>query len=97
MSVHPAGCDCGSYACELRNKGVQISPAATPSSRNNVPGDNARYNSYEKGVATEKRPGGAEMPILNSDGQTIPIKTFNEKHRHKYQQTRRKREASKNT
>lgn len=85
MPVHPAGCDCGSYACELRNKGVSIAHAATPNKvRKGKPGSNAEYNGWEKGLAGEKRPGGTFMPHLDGKGNTIGVKQFSEK-RHQYE------------
>lgn len=93
MSIHPFDCNCTAYACQLRSKAVQLSPAATPTRRNFVASNNARFNSWEKGIATEKRKGGTEMPILNKDGQVIPIKKFIEQ-RHKYDELRRKRAAN---
>lgn len=95
MTVHPAGCDCGAYACRLRAKGVQVSPQATPTSSNKSttrPREH-QYNSWEKGIATEKRAGGREMPILDREGQVIPIKKFTEQ-RHQYEENRRRRAAS---
>jgi hypothetical protein len=76
MGIHPAGCDCGSYACHLRNKGIQISPAATPNSSNKATTSPAepRYNSWEKGKAGENRPGGTRMPYLDSKGSPIGVK-----------------------
>lgn len=94
MNVHPHGCECGKYACELRLKGVSISPAATPTSRNNIPSDNNRYNGYEKGKAYETRASGERVPILNKDGQLIPIKTYNEKYRKVHEETRQAQRAS---
>lgn len=43
-----------------------------------VPGDNARYNNWEKGKAYERRPGGTVMPYLDQHGEMIPIKPFTE-------------------
>jgi hypothetical protein len=62
----------------MRRKSVQISTAATPTSHNRVPPTNDRFNNWEKGVASEPRPGGTRMPFLDKHGSTIPIKKFSE-------------------
>ena len=90
MAVHPEGCDCGSYACELRNKGVSIAHAATPNrTRKGKPGSNAEYNGWEKGKAGERRSNGTFMPYLDGKGNTIPVKQFAEK-RHTYDERLKK-------
>lgn len=77
MAVHPAGCDCGSYACRLRNKGVSISRAATPNKpMKGRPGSNAEYNGWEKGRAGEQRPNGTFMPYLDGKGNAMSVKEF---------------------
>jgi len=60
----------------MRSKGVQISAAATPTSRKGKPGDNARYNGWERGIASEERPNGTRMPYLNAQGDPIRNKAF---------------------
>ena len=77
MAVHPEGCDCGSYACELRNKGIQVS-AAGMVRHNRKPPSPHRYNQWEKGKAGEHRADGTWMPYLDKHGSQIPIKTFSE-------------------
>lgn len=78
MATHPVGSNPDSYAERLRAKSVQIHAAATPSRHNRVSGDNARFNNWEKGIASEARPHGTRMPILDKHGSTIPIKRFTE-------------------
>lgn len=78
MAVHAPGCECDSYGCRLRRKGVQISAAATPTSHNRKPPAAHRYNQWEKGVAGEDRPGGTRMPYLDSSGDLIGVKPFSE-------------------
>lgn len=61
------------YGCQLRAKGVNVSPAAMPSRRRW--GNPRRAEpSWEKGIATEKRPGGFEMPILTESGARMHVK-----------------------
>lgn len=86
---HPDDCDCPKYGCQLRSKGVQISRKGMASHNGKPPASNAQYNNWEKGIASESRPGGTRMPFLNGNGAVIPIKTFTEK-RSKYEEIRRK-------
>lgn len=88
-NIHPRGCECGKYACELRSKGVQISAAATPSSHNRVKPAEHTNNVWEKQKAGEHRKGGTFMPYLDANGATIPIKRYVEK-KAKHQETRRR-------
>lgn len=78
MTVHPAGCDCTNYACEMRRKGVQIHAAATPTSHNRKPPAKPSNNNWEKGIAGENRPGGTRMPFLDSQGDVIGVKPMSE-------------------
>lgn len=58
--------DCDHYACNLRRKGVQLSPAATPN-RTSVRKPVVRpmvQPSWENGIVTEQRPDGSRMPVL---------------------------------
>lgn len=56
--------DC--YGCRLRNKGVSISPAATPSRVANRPPvvRPMQDPSFEKGRVFEDRPGGHKIPVF---------------------------------
>lgn len=68
-------CSCGAcYACWLRDKAVQLSPAATPNrNRTRKPVVRPmREPSWEKGLVVQRRPGGVEMPVLRS-GSTAPM------------------------
>lgn len=88
--IHEPGCDCGAYACELRAKGVTLDPgAARNSPRKGRPGSNALHNSWERGVAVDRRPGGFEMPIIDRNGNPMPIKQYSEK-RHHYENIRQR-------
>lgn len=52
------------YGCRLREKGIQVSPAATPSRRRFSPRKPVGP-SWEKGRAGERRPDGSFMPYLS--------------------------------
>lgn len=75
------------YPCRLSQ--VQLSPKATPT-RSNVgrvlPRD-AWNNQWERGIATESRPGGGRIPIINAKAHEIPIKHFVE-HRRRFEEGR---------
>ena len=79
--THEPGCTCGSYACQLRLKGVQVSHKGMVRHNDRVPKASSRElgNQWEKGRAPpEDRPGGFKMPRLNATGDTIPIKQWSE-------------------
>jgi hypothetical protein len=58
--------------------GLNISPAATPTRRNNNPPTTfAAKNSWERGVAKDDR----GMPYLDKNLEPMPIKAFGEKGR----------------
>lgn len=61
------GCDC--FGCHIR--GVQFSPACTPTRRNTIP-PRTPNNSWERGVPTDNR----GMPYLDSNLNEIGQKTF---------------------
>jgi hypothetical protein len=70
------------YGCRLRQKGVSVSPAATPSRRNTKPSTTfAPRNSWERGVAGEHRPDGSFMPLLDASGQSLGLKEYGERRR----------------
>lgn len=54
------------FACQLRNKGVQVSPKATPSRVRNrtQPVRPMAEPSWEKGIVGERRIDGSFMPVL---------------------------------
>jgi hypothetical protein len=79
------------YACEMRAKGVAVSPSATPNRTANrrqamrpvvAP-------SWEKGTVGEKRPDGSTMPYLGSDGEPISVKAWGENRQGFEQQVKR--------
>lgn len=69
------------YGCRLRNKGVQVSPSATPS-RHNRRKDLVQPPSWNKGIVYDERPGGFKMPVLNEDMSPVRMKQGAEQ-RHK--------------
>lgn len=93
--THPPGCECGRYACSLRTKGVQVSPAGMVSHNRIPPKSNAQYNGWERGTMSEERPGGKRMPVLDGNGDAIPLKKASEKGLHdKLVEQRRKNSTS---
>lgn len=76
------GDDC--FGCRVQT--VQLSPAATPSRRNTVAPSEPK-NSWERGVWTERRPGGFEMPVVKRDGALVGVKERAD-HRTRYEQGR---------
>lgn len=94
MPAYPDGheppCDCGSYGCDLRAKGVQVSPAATPNRRNVKPSTTAADPAWERGIPGEHRPGGSFMPYLDvGTGKHLGVKQFSE-HRHGFEESLRR-------
>lgn len=72
MAVCDGSCEPAcSYGCELRKKNLSVAPSAMPTRMNRVPP--ARHNpAWEKGIVTDKRPGGYEMPVF-SPGTREPM------------------------
>lgn len=84
--IHQFGCECGAYACELRNKDPQISPAATPNRVSNRPQvyKFPEAPSWEKGrVMTHENRDGTKIPLRHADGTPVRVKEYAE-NRHKY-------------
>lgn len=82
MTVCDGSCEPScSYGCELRKKNVAIAPSAMPSRMNHNPPPKANPV-WERGIVTDKRPGGFEMPLLRP-GTTEPlrVKEHSEKRR----------------
>jgi len=61
------------YGCELKAKGLQVSPrvGASTGSRDFTPTLEPPPPSHYRNVLTEDRPGGFKMPILNPDQSLI--------------------------
>lgn len=68
------------FACSLRAKGVQVSPAATPNRRNKVP-PRKPDPAWERGTAGEHRVDGSFMPYLNDKGSPLHVKEHGERRR----------------
>jgi hypothetical protein len=81
MGVCHDACDppC-SYGCALRQKGVTVAPSALPSQMNSVPPRTANP-AWERGIVTEKRPGGHVVPVLDSRLKPIRVKQYAQKRR----------------
>lgn len=63
----------GCPTCHHRS--VQLSPAATPTkTKKFAPLGPKGNNSWERGILTDKRRDGTEMPILKPDGNLIHTK-----------------------
>lgn len=78
MSVHARDCDCHTYGCLLRRKGIQLPPSATPTRTPNRPWrPGPRYNSWEAGHVGEHRADGSFMPFLDpGDGHPLSTKEW---------------------
>lgn len=71
----PVGCtEHEHYGAQLRAKGISVAPSATPSRFKQGRRRPIEQPSWEKGIPTEKRPGGFEMPYLNEDGSRVRVK-----------------------
>lgn len=87
--IHPDGCECPLYGCELRRKGVRFSETATGVNQSRRPFRPPANCSWEAGVAGETRPDGSRMPYLDESGHKIRIKEYGEK-RSKFDDIRRR-------
>lgn len=56
---------------------VSVAPSAMPSRKNSAPPASANP-AWERGIVTEKRPDGSEMPYLDARGNPIRVKAFGE-------------------
>lgn len=69
------------YGCWLRNKGIQVSPKATPNRvKNPVPSKMTPPARYGQ-LMYDERPGGTRVPIMNSDGTHMRGKQFDDNKR----------------
>ncbi len=68
------------YACRLRAKAVQVSPAATPNRTHHKVRPMAAP-SWEAGTIRDQRPDGSSMPILNGALTPIGVKEYGENRR----------------
>jgi hypothetical protein len=90
--IHQHGCECNSYGCQLRRKGITVAASATPSrGKRGKPAEHTN-NSWEKGIAGEHRGHGTFMPYLNDKGKPMTIKQGSEQ-RHKIKDIRTSQRA----
>lgn len=69
------------YRCRLLQNRSMVAPSATPSRYRHGKLRKPAQPSWEKGIPTEKRPGGFEMPYLREDGSKIRVKEYGERRR----------------
>lgn len=82
MSTHPFDCECDTYGCVLRRKGVAVAPSATPSRHNRVPAKPSVPPGVNAKIIYQDRPGGYKMPIFTKTGDPLRHKQYQEQ-RHK--------------
>lgn len=81
----------GCMACKLNR--LQWSPSCHPSTRNTIP-PKTPDNAWERGIVTQDRPGGTQMPILDKNNlEPMPIKDLSHR-RHEVEEGLRKLRAS---
>ena len=59
--------------CQLKAKGVTVPPSALPTRTPKRTHRPVQQPSWEKGRITQKRRGGFEMPVLNSQGKPMTV------------------------
>lgn len=74
--THPPDCQCSTYGCVLRRKGVQVALAATPSRHNRKPPRRTEPPAWNRGVVGEHRQGGGFMPYIDVHGEPIRNKQW---------------------
>lgn len=74
--------DCTHYGCQLRRKGIQLSPRVGMStqSRNWRPRKDSPPSHYAE-IQYDHRPGGTKIPLLNPDGTYVRGKQAYEQRR----------------
>ena len=77
--IHPPDCACDAYACQLRQKGVQIDTRATPSRRKLTFRPTKEWD-WAKGRVGERRDDGSFSPYL-SPGTLKPMGVYEYQHR----------------
>lgn len=81
MSICTGGCEPICFGCQLRDKGLQVSPAATPNRHNRLPGRKPEP-AWERGIKYDVRPDGSRMPLLEPGTRNpLHVKQYGE-HRH---------------
>jgi hypothetical protein len=92
--IHPPDCECDTYGCQLRRKGISLSSTASPTMRARRPWRPKVNCSWEAGVAGEHRPGGTFMPYVGEhSGRKVRVKEAAER-RHEITEVRRAREQA---
>lgn len=69
MTIHPSDCDCDTYGCELRRKGIRLSYDASPTARARRPFRPKVECSENAGLVGEHRPGGFFSPYVGEHSQ----------------------------
>lgn len=70
-----------SYGCELRKKNLMVAPSAMPTRMNDKPPPKANP-AWERGIVTQKRPDGSEMPLLRPGSlEPMRVKEYGERRR----------------
>lgn len=76
--IHPPDCQCNTYGCELRRKGLQVSPSATPNRHNRRPTKRVEPPGVNARIIYDERPGGYKMPIITETGDPLRHKRYQE-------------------
>jgi hypothetical protein len=67
--------------CQLRHKGLMVAPSAMPSRMNTKPPPTANP-AWERGIVTQKRPDGSEMPVFRPNSrEPLRVKEYGEHRR----------------
>ena len=69
MTTHPIDCECDTYGCQMRRKGILLSYDASPTRRARRPWREKVNCSENGGLAGEPRSGGTFMPYLDLNGE----------------------------
>ncbi len=69
------------YGCRLRQKGIQVSPKATPHRIKNPVPSKMIPPPRNGQIIYDERPGGFKVPIINNDGTVLRGKQFDDNKR----------------
>jgi len=72
------GSECQCFRCHITGVNLGFSKDFPTKTRSSAPPAEPN-NSWERGIPTQKRPGGTEMPYLRSDGEVMRVHEFAEK------------------
>jgi hypothetical protein len=67
------------YSCRLKQNVAMVAPSAMPSRYHHGALRKPKQPSWERGIATESRPGGAVMPYINEKGDKVRVKEFGQR------------------